>query len=131
MPKTTLLSAAALLFALGAGAAYAQDDMMKKDMTDGAQEALEDTMEAAEDTLEAAETLENEMQGEADMDAPDMTGGPIMDDAMMDDSTSMIATEPAPAPALAPTQTVTVACPAGTTAQPDGTCMITGNWQGE
>jgi len=34
-------------------------------------------------------------------------------------------TTPAPAPAIP-----NIACPAGTTAQPDGTCMITGDYRG-
>ena len=141
MPKTTLLSAAALLFALGAGTAYAQDDMMKTDMSDGAQEALEETMDAAEDTMEAAETLQDEMQDGDTTTSPDMMKTPAMDDTLpsapMTDGglqpgdTSMVVNDPVPAPTPAPSQTVTVACPSGTTAQPDGTCMITGNWQGE
>ena len=42
-------------------------------------------------------------------------------------------TTTAPAPTSAPISTPSapvIACPAGTTAQPNGTCMVTGNWSG-
>ena len=61
---------------------------------------------------------------------------PVMDDTMMkekmmakemmDDGTMV---DPAPVDAPAVTTTTTVNCPAGTEAQADGTCMITGDFQ--
>ena len=132
MPKQILLSAsAAFLFALGAASAYAQDAQMSDpDMTksEAVMDAAEETMKAAEETMEAAEDLEAQSPDadgmvKDDMMAPDAA----MDDAMMEKQPTM---ETAPAPA-APSTTVAVACPEGTEAQADGTCMVTGNWQGE
>ena len=128
MPKQILLSAsAAFLFALGAASAYAQDAQMSDpDMTksEAVMDAAEETMKAAEETMEAAEDLKAQ--------SPD-ADGMVKDDMMAPDDTMMgkqptMETTPAPA---APSTTVAVACPEGTEAQADGTCMVTGNWQGE
>ena len=141
MPKHTLLGAtAALLFALSASAAHAQDagmaepDMTEQEMSDAVMDAAEDTMEAAEDTMEAAEAFEEERLGDDTINAPDTTLEPVMQDktmmegAPMTDTATMTDTaQMAPAPGTS----VTVACPEGTTSQPEGTCMVTGNWNGE
>ena len=139
MPKTFLpaLSAvAAIGFALAAAPAYAQDSM--SDEKAAVMEAAEETMESAEEVMEAAEEL----------NAPDTTAEPVMtDDAMMGGDATMAdgmvkpmttmegkdAVMGAPvtdAPVTMPAQTAPVACPEGTTAQNDGTCMVTGDWDG-
>jgi hypothetical protein len=64
--------------------------------------------------------MSEEIIEEPPMFEPDMDAEAVMKDkAMM---------ETAPSPTVAPTPSVTVSCPSGTTAQPDGTCMITGDW---
>ena len=130
MPKAILASATvALLFALGAGAAYAQDaDMTDKDVADAVMESAEDTMEAAEDTMEAAEELQEQVDGDAAMNAPDTTMTPVTQDTPLMEGTTMEDTANVVAPSPAPVTSTPIACPEGTTAQPDGTCMVTGDF---
>ena len=52
---------------------------------------------------------------------------PAKADVMMESSMGMEPMTDAAAPMA--TQTINIACPAGTTAQPNGTCMITGNYK--
>ncbi len=133
-----ITAVAALGFALAAAPAYAQDSMSEDKAA--VMDAAEETMESAEEVMEAAEEL----------NAPDTTAEPVMaDDAMMGGEATMkdgtvkpvttmdgkdavmstpISETPAPAPTQA--QTAPVSCPSGTTAQSNGTCMVTGDWKG-
>lgn len=52
---------------------------------------------------------------------------PAKADVMMESSMGMEPMTDAAAPMV--TQTINIACPAGTTAQPNGTCMITGDYK--
>jgi hypothetical protein len=138
MPKFTFAGVTAtFFFAAIATPALAQDpdpqpmmDKAEEAMMDKAEDAVMDMakdtvtdaepiMEKAEDTL--AEPMTEDVIEEPPMFEPDMDAEPVMKDkAMM---------ETAPSPTVAPPTSIAVACPSGTTAQPDGTCMITGDWE--
>ena len=141
MPKHTvpaLSAVAALAFLLCAAPAYAQDAMADKASDkEAVMEAAEETLKSAEDMMDAAEAL----------NAPDTTAEPVMsDDAMINGDATMhdgkvmakgdmttsdmtAMQKPDTAPMQAPA-TTPLACPSGTTAQADGTCMVTGDWDG-
>ena len=132
MPKHILFGATAAFVIALTGAAHAQDTdmsepamtdpaMTQEEMSDAVMDAAEDTMEAAEDTMEAAKEMQDDVMDDDAAMEPVMEDEPLM--------------EMPPAPVMdtapAPSQSITVACPEGTTAQPDGTCMVTGDWDGE
>ena len=134
MPKHILFGATAAFVIALAGAAHAQDTdmsepamtdpaMTQEEMSDAVMDAAEDTMEAAEDTMEAAKEMQDDAMDGDTMMEPSVE--PVMEDE------PLMEMPPAPVMDTAPATSVKVACPEGTTAQPDGTCMVTGDWDGE
>lgn len=114
MTKTLLSGAAALAFILAAPAVYAQDAdpkpavEMDSEMADATEEAMDEASDAAEDAADdTMDAAEDTMEDAAD----------AMDDAVDVDVNGNVSE--------------TVACPEGTEAQDDGSCMITGDWSPE
>lgn len=121
MTKTLLSGAAALAFILAAPHAFAQDAKMKTTVEVEADNAVEDAMDdaadAAEDAMDAADDAMDEAADAID-DAADATADAV-DDAIDADADVDVDVR------------ATVACPEGTEAQDDGSCMITGDWSPE
>ncbi|GLQ19719.1 hypothetical protein ACFFUB_14915 [Algimonas porphyrae] len=143
MTKTLLSGAAALAFILAAPHAFAQDAKMKTTVEVEADNAVEDAMDdaadAAEDAMDAAEDMADDAADAADdmadhtMDAADDAmdeAADAIDDAA--DATADAVDDAIDADADVDVDVrATVACPEGTEAQDDGSCMITGDWSPE
>lgn len=157
MTKSLLCGVAAIAFTLAAPTAFAQDaevdmkakvkaEQMMEDAGDATEDAMDAVEDAAEETMDAAEDTAEETMDAADdtmddakdmMDDADEAVEDAMDDAaedamdskddMADDMKEEMADDTMAADVTA-TSSVTVACPEGTEAQADGSCMITGDW---
>ena len=144
MTITKILTAALLPCALMVAPAFAQSSATKAD--DYAKEkAVEEVKDAAKDmvTEKAAKKANDMVKSDNAMmikGAPVMMEAPapviIAQDADMGlqgDTTTYksddIIAKPAMIDAPATATSVVIACPEGTTAQNDGTCMITGDYQ--
>lgn len=100
-------------------------------MVKGAEGVMKDkvnetAMDMAEDHAKdkAKDMAKKEMMGEPTMETGDVMEAPAVIQSPVEAPLPTIATD-------TPVQTINIACPSGTTAQPDGTCMITGDYQGD
>jgi len=91
---------------------------------DKVEEMADETVKASGDPLiiETPEATITAVEGEMEMKDGKTT---IMAKEIMTEPKPVMMEAPAPAPVA-----VEIACPSGTTAQPDGTCMITGDYEG-
>lgn len=114
MTKSLLSGVAAITFILSAPTVFAQS-ADPENQAEMAKEEMMDKAEAATDAMEDAADEAEEMAEEAMDDATH---------AMKEETMEKVVD-------VEPVETVTVACPEGTEAQDDGTCMVTGDWSPE
>ncbi len=146
--RTLALSLSLAAFSFMTNPAFAQDSMaqaadaVKDKAVDMATDKAKDTVkDMAKDKM--TDAVKSEMASDAIVDGADkMVKKDWNMDKEMVKETGDVMTAPAvmQKPVSAPVQaipadttveTVRIACPEGTTAQDDGTCMITGDYQGE
>lgn len=124
MTKTLLSGAAALAILLAAPSAFAQDANVDAtvEVESEAVDAAEHAMDATDDAADAVEDATDDAMDEADE---------AMDEAADEMEEAADAVDEAVDVDVDANVSATVACPEGTEAQDDGSCMVTGDWSPE
>lgn len=128
MTKTLLSGAAALAILLAAPSAFAQEANVdatvevESEAVDAAEHAMDATMDATDDAADAVEDAADDAMDEADE---------AMDEAADEMEEAADAVDEAVDVDVDANVSATVACPEGTEAQDDGSCMVTGDWSPE
>lgn len=124
MTKTLLSGAAALAILLAAPSAFAQDANVDAtvEVESEAVDAAEHAMDATDDAADAVEDAADDAMDEADE---------AMDEAADEMEEAADAVDEAVDVDVDANVSATVACPEGTEAQDDGSCMVTGDWSPE
>lgn len=139
---TKTLTTLMLTAAFAAAPAFAQDALIENEADEAAKQEMMDAEKAMmKDKMmdEAAPVMEEGMMEKGMVEpAPVMTDKTeVMSDTVVMDNEPLVDTAPMQGgtpimddsiAAQGPVEVVNMACPEGTTAQPDGTCMITGDF---